>query len=397
MTLPSAIVPPRAARTGAGRLSLFLLLLALGVAGCASDGATSAHSAASGGPKPSPAVPAKDRVLVQYRQAADAMRQGRLADAKPLLDDALLTLGGLSAGDRSARQARSLFREESRKNFRGEPYERVMAYYYRGILYWMDGEPDNARACFRSAQIQDADAEKNEYQADYVLLDYLDGLVSAKLAGDGSDAYRRAAAAARMATPPAYDPPANIVLFAEMGTGPAKYASGEYRQQLRFRPGQSRAVTAVLRVGPLVLRAPAFDDLSYQATTRGGRVMDHVLANKAVFKDTTSGIGDAAVIGGAIMATQTGRNSAMDEAGLGLLAAGLILKGISAATTPTADTRTWDNLPNLLAFGSGRLAPGDYTGTLEFADAGGTVVKARPVRFTVAPGRDTVLFVSDRD
>lgn len=125
--------------------------------------------------------------------------------------------------------------------------------------------------------------------------------------------------------------------------------------------------------------------------------MDHVLANKAVFKDTTSGVGDAAVIGGAILATQTGRNSVMDEAGLGLLAAGLLLKGLSAATTPTADTRTWDNLPNYLAFGSARLAPGDYSGSIEFVDAGGTVTKARPARFTVVPGRDTVLFVSDRD
>ena len=34
-----------------------------------------------------------------------------------------------------------------------------MAFYYRGLLYWRDGQPDNARACFRSAQFIDADAE----------------------------------------------------------------------------------------------------------------------------------------------------------------------------------------------------------------------------------------------
>ena len=45
------------------------------------------------------------------------------------------------AADKSARKARGYFHEESSKGFRGEPYERVMAYYYRGILYWMDGEP----------------------------------------------------------------------------------------------------------------------------------------------------------------------------------------------------------------------------------------------------------------
>ena len=46
--------------------------------------------------------------------------------------------------DKDAKKARSLFHEESKKGFIGEPYERVMAYYYRGLLYWRDGEPDVA-------------------------------------------------------------------------------------------------------------------------------------------------------------------------------------------------------------------------------------------------------------
>jgi hypothetical protein len=343
------------------------------------------------------AAQARDRVLTEYRQSAAAMRAGRFGEAKAQLDDAILTLGGISAGDKSARKARSLFREESKKTFRGEPYERVMAYYYRGILYWMDGEPDNARACFRTAQLEDSDAEKNEYQADYVLLDYLDGYASAKLAADGSDAYKRASSVARMGVPPPYDPQANVFIFSEMGTGPTKYAAGEYREQLKFTPGQSRAVAAVLKVNGTAIRAQAYDDLSFQATTRGGRVMDHVLANKAVFKGTTDAVGNAALVSGAILATQQGRRSSLDEAGLGLLAAALVLKGISAATTPTADTRAWDNLPNYIGFAAARFAPGNYTGTIEFVDAGGAVTASKQVTFGVVPGRDTVLFVSDRN
>jgi hypothetical protein len=336
-------------------------------------------------------------VLVAYRKAADAMRGARFAEAKPPLDDAILTLGGISAGDRSARKARSLFGRESRKNFRGEPYERVMAYYYRGILYWMDGEPDNARACFRSAQFEDSDAAGDEYRADYVLLDYLDGLATSKLSGDGSDSYARSLKSVRLGPPPAYDPQANVLLFVEMGRGPGKYAAGRHGEQLKFNAGQSRATAAVLKAGGVLVRAPAYDDLSYQATTRGGRVMDHVLANKAVFKDATSGVGDAALVTGAILAGQQGRNSAVDEAGLGLLAAALVLKGISAATTPDADTRAWDNLPNLLGFAAARTAPGTYSGQVEFTDAAGAVVASRAISFEVAPGRDTVLFVSDRN
>jgi hypothetical protein len=340
---------------------------------------------------------ARDRVLNQYREALASMRAGKFADAKPPLDDALLTLGGISAGDRSARQARSLFREESRKTFRGEPYERVMAYHYRGILYWIDGEPDNARACFRSAQLQDADAEKNEFQADYALLDYLDGLVTTKLGGDGSDALKRSLGFARLGAPPAYDPAANVLVFAEFGQGPRKYATGNYGEQLRFNAGTSRSTAAVIKVAGQTIRAPAYDDLTYQATTRGGRVMDHVLANKAVFKGTTDSIGDAALISGAILAGQRGQNSAADEAGLGLLAAALVLKAFSAATTPAADTRMWDSLPNLIGFAAFQLPPGHHDATLEFLDTAGSVASTRTFSFDVVPGRDTVLFVSDHN
>ncbi|HSH94260.1 MAG TPA: hypothetical protein VK968_08950, partial [Roseimicrobium sp.] len=94
-------------------------------------------------------APAKDRVLWQYRTALTALRQGNFDEAKRLLDDAILTIGGILGKDATARKSRSIFRGENSKNFIGEPYERVMAYYYRGLLYWRDGEPDNARACYR--------------------------------------------------------------------------------------------------------------------------------------------------------------------------------------------------------------------------------------------------------
>ena len=95
----------------------------------------------------------RNRVLTDYQSALTALRAGNDAQAKSLLDSALVTLGGSSAGDASARESRGYFNPESTKTFRGEPYERAMAYYYRGILYWMDGEPDNARAAFRSAAV----------------------------------------------------------------------------------------------------------------------------------------------------------------------------------------------------------------------------------------------------
>lgn len=344
--------------------------------------------------------PARDKVLWQYRTAAAAMRRGEFDLARELLDDALLSLGGIAVGDKSARQARSYFHEEAKKTFRGEPYERVMAYYYRGILYWMDGEPDNARACFRSAQLQDADTENNEYSADYVLLDYLDGLVTTKLAGDGSDAYERAQAVAKLARPLPYEPNANVLFFLEYGPGPTKYATGEFREQLRFRSPASPAHFAILNIAGQKIKAAPFDDLAFQATTRGGRVMDHILANKAVFKSTTSAIGDAAIISGAVLATtQHGRKSVADEVGAGLIVAGLLSKIVSATTTPAADTRSWDNLPRYLSFAKLSLPPGEHAVTVEFQDQSGRPLPNLTKTLTVdVPGGsdDKVVFVSDQ-
>ena len=77
-----------------------------------------------------------------------------------VLSAGALSTGALSGPNKEAAKARRLFRNESDKPFVGEPYERAMAYFYRGIIYWRDGEMDNARACFRSAEFEDSDAEK---------------------------------------------------------------------------------------------------------------------------------------------------------------------------------------------------------------------------------------------
>src|SRR5437667_2322839 len=59
--------------------------------------------------------PKRDRALGEYRTAALAMRRGQFSDAKQLLDDALLTLGGIYGPDKEARKARSYFSSETKQ------------------------------------------------------------------------------------------------------------------------------------------------------------------------------------------------------------------------------------------------------------------------------------------
>ena len=385
---------------------LFAAALCLFLAACATPpdeprtGASTTRGAAE--------VSERDRVLHAYREAATALRAGRYDAAKARLDDAIARIGGIIANDADAARARGLFSAEGSKVFIGEPYERVMAYYYRGILYWRDGEPDNARACFRSGSFIDAGTTEEKYDADYVLLDYLDGLATAKLQGDGSDALARARAHAGEKRPlPDYNPAANVLLFAEYGHGPRKYAAGPYGEQLRFQveDSPSRSARLVLEDGRKVVPLPAYDDLGFQAVTRGRRVMDYILGNKAVFKAGVDAASDIALAGAVIASDEARRRDRHgrdgDDAGaaaLGLGVIGVIGKVVSAATRPEADTRQWNNLPQRLSFAALRLPPGNHSGRLEFLDREGRVLAARTrnIAFDVAEGdRDTVVILSE--
>jgi hypothetical protein len=378
-------------------------IVAAGLAGCATDDAHKQPALTGNimvdGPNAIEHGPPRDKVLWQYRTAAAAMRQGKFDVAKQYLDDSLMTLQGIYGKDPNARKARSYFHGEAKKTFMGEPYERSMAYIYRGILYWMDGEPDNARACFRSAELEDSDTEKHEYAGDWVLPDYLDGLATLKLGGDGSDAFKRAQASARGVKLPPYDSKANVLFFFEFGPGPLKYATGEYAHELRFRTGTSPVHSARFEVDTFNINVAPTDDVGFQATTRGGRVMDHILGNKAVFKKTTDVIGNAAIIGGTTaLIAGSGRNSAADEVGAGLVVAGILSKLISSATTPEADVRTWDNLPRYLSFASLPLPPGPHTVKVEFLDSSGQILAylTKTISFNVPEGKDKVVFISDQ-
>lgn len=377
-----------------------LLAALLSVAGCATttkqpvaltgDIMADAPNAIANGPP-------RDRVLWQYRLAAAAMRQGKFDLAKQNLDDALLTLGGIYGKDKDAKKARSNFHAEAKKTFIGEPYERAMAYVYRGILYWMDGEPDNARACFRSAEFEDSDAQSHEYAGDWVLPEYLDGLATIKLQGDGSDAFKRAQANAKGVKLPPYLPKANALFFIEFGPGPAKFATGEYGEELRFRPVPCQVASAELKVDALQIPIAPTDDVEFQATTRGGRVMDHILGNKAVFKSTTDAVGNVALIGGLTTAAVS-RDRTAQEVGLGIALAGLVSKVVSAVTVPAADTRCWDNLPRYLSFVSLPLPIGQHVATIQFHDSTGQVLPNLTKTITInitTTDRDKVVFVSD--
>ena len=123
----------------------------------------------------------RNYVLNNMRVGVDALKLGYRDIAKQCFDNALNYIEAVFANNETAKKARSLWYEEGMKDFKGEPYERVMAYYYRGLLYMMDRDYENARSCFKAGIIQDAFAEESQYRCDFALLLFLQGYCSQKL------------------------------------------------------------------------------------------------------------------------------------------------------------------------------------------------------------------------
>ena len=107
-------------------------------------------------------------------------------------------------------------------------------------------------------------------------------------------------------------------------------------------------------------------DLGFQATTRGGRVMDGILRGKAVFKEV-------AELGGAVILNDALEKSLKDnDAKVGgqlALGGGLLL--LSALTRAEADIRHWHLLPSYTYIWVGRVEPGLHHLELRFQDPRG--------------------------
>ena len=134
-----------------------------------------------------------NRVLNLMQSGLAAFDSGELDLAERSFDEVLNGIETVFADSRQAAKARSLWRAENSKVFKGEPYERAMAYYYRGLLYMHDGDYENARACFKGGVLQDAFAEEKQNRCDFALLIFLQGWASQCL---GDTALAEAAASA---------------------------------------------------------------------------------------------------------------------------------------------------------------------------------------------------------
>ncbi|MGJ4729696.1 hypothetical protein [Luteimonas sp. SDU101] len=277
-------------------------------------------------------------VLNLQRLGLEAIDQRRPDIAARAFDAAIERIELVYANSDSAKKARSLWSSEGVKDYKGEPYERAMAYYYRGLLFLAEGDHENARASFRSAEYQDTISNDETYAGDFGMMSLLAGWASS-CAGDpamAEDFYQRAATQQPEGLQP---PPAGsgTLLLVESGTSPVKIATGPYGEALKFQAGDNpfASVTA----GGQAL--PVLGDLGWQANTLGGRQIDVVLNGKASFRQGSETVAEVGMLG---VQAALGSGDSGAAGALALVGVAAIL--LSSATKAKADIRAWENLPD---------------------------------------------------
>jgi len=255
-----------------------------------------------------------NEVLNLMRLGMDAMQLGYQNHAEKAFDGVLTGIERVYADNEQATKARSTWIEEGHKYFIGEPYERVMTYYYRGLLYILNGNYQNARACFKGGMLQDSFAEEEQYRCDFALLLYLSGWCSQKindtiLSKSTFKELQKMRHDVRM--PKEVE---NLLLVIETGRAPIKISNG-VGNKLKFQRGHNFSEKRV-RIhidGNYYGMAHPIEDIFLQATTRGGRQFDFIIDHRG-----------------------------------------------------KADTRYWDNLPDAVHVATYKLKPGHHQLELEF-------------------------------
>lgn len=327
-------------------------------------------------------VPPEDRVLHCMVQGLNAFRRSEWSDAERYFDEALVRIQQYYADSAAAERARSLWYSEGRKTFLGEPYERAMVFFYRGLLYWHSGDLDNARAAFRGGQIQDAFAEEEQFRCDFALLLYLDAILSGHFEDVASvESLRRAWSELKPSLPPP-ETAQRFIILAEAGGAPRKIRDGIGGERLLYRRARTvgaHGVRVRLAGSDMVVEENlwSLEDLFFQASTRGGRAVDHILKGKAAFRDAFSDQHEAlSALSGAGMITASvvsGRRSgdvATIAASIGISAT--IAAAMAARVDARADTRAWNNLPERIFAKAFDLKPGRYQIAATWLSAEGT-------------------------
>jgi len=292
----------------------------------------------------------RNRVLNHMEIGLAAYRAEHFEASKKSFDSAIREISAIYADSEDARKARSLWHEEGGKNFKGEPYERAMIFFYRGMLFLRDADYENARASFINGIMQDAFAEEEQNKSDFALFLYLAGWAAMQM---GSHDLAQSHFDELKLYRPDFDQPPDdhdLLVIVETGRSPRKLADGVGHYELVYRRGKNFSENRVkIEYDNLVESAYPIEDIFFQASTRGGREVDKIIKGKAVFKKKTQAFGSSLsnLTNNSVMAGNASLYGSSGTKAFGALTAiSVASMALSAKANPRADTRYWSSLPD---------------------------------------------------
>ena len=259
---------------------------------------------------------------------------------------------------------------ENIRIWRGEPYERAMANFYLGLVYYMRRDYNNARAAFENALFKLRDYGENakgggkyvEQESNFALARVMLARSYQRIGRDDAAAKHFAQVAeTRSYLSAAADPKlhaeSNVLLVVDFGYGPQKVTDFD-GAVVGFAPtpmqeGAIPPPLVVLDGVPIDVRdvaVPPVDVLAL-AQDRRWQSIDTVRAVK-------SALGTGLMIGGVAAGMHRESNA---EAALALIAAGIILKA-----TSQADVRQWEMVPRSTFVLPLEVQPGTHDVTVDF-------------------------------
>lgn len=329
--------------------------------------------------RPAAKKPDENFVLNNVRLGSCALIDYHLDEAEDAFLRAYEVINSVGVND-GGRSLGAALVDEKIKIWKGEPFERAMANFYLGLIYYMRQDYNNARGAFENALFKLRDyADKNDVKNDYreqesnfVIALVMLGKTWQKLGRD--DLAQANFDRAKDLRPDLAglcdferNARSNLLLVVEFGSGPQKIADAD-GSVVGFAPSPREAGAIP---GPQVVidrrsidvaelsRPPI--DLLEMAQDRRWQDIDTIRTIKDV-------AGTGLIVGGAAAGIY-GADRRRDDvalAGLAAMGAGMLLKASSQA-----DVRYWEMLPRTVFILPLRVQPGTHDLTVAFPHTGG--------------------------
>ena len=270
----------------------------------------------------------KDQTLFYADCGLLALYANGATTARNALDKSLAAIQRISVGGEAEKGASSIKGHESAKMFKGEPHERALVYFHRGLLFLADEDYENAHACLLNASEQSAVGAGQASRRDWMAVDALLLLCKRAMRSDTAEDFARQCEARygdRLSDWTALTSkalPGSTVVVVGVGMAPQKVTrkDGSGKPALSYRDVPSRIGGVQVSCGDATTAMFCTDDVYAQAVSRGGRHMDILLARKAEASEQTDKGGSVAatigIIGGQVIPGLSLLGAAIQEAAM---------------------------------------------------------------------------------